>query len=158
MFDGGLQIRFLPREQRAIGRELLTDGIEEVTEFAELVARGQIERDAELPSTETRQAASQDVDWSQQELRKNSRDEHRDGQRRGSREQRVVQQITKLASHQQRRDADADRSEILAATLQRLAHLERLAVAGEDHSKFVERRVVNDGFEIGPFRKRAADL
>ena len=40
----------------------------------------------------------------------------------------------------------------------RLAHLEGLAVAGEDHPKFVERRVVNDGFEIGPFRERASNL
>src|SRR6185503_3519286 len=67
-------------------------------------------------------------------------------------------QIAKLASHQQRRDADSDRSEILATALQRLAYLEGLSVACEDDSQLIEWRVVDDRFEICPLRQRASDL
>ena len=48
MFDRRLQVGLLPREQRAIRRELLADGVEERSELAEFVARRQIERDTEL--------------------------------------------------------------------------------------------------------------
>ena len=43
------RLRLLSGEQRSIGRQLLADGVEERAELAELVARRQVERDAELP-------------------------------------------------------------------------------------------------------------
>ena len=73
MLDGGLQVGLLAGEQRTIGGELLADGVEEVAQLAELVARRQIERHAELALAETRQAAAQDVNRPQQELREAGR-------------------------------------------------------------------------------------
>jgi hypothetical protein len=62
MFDRRLQIRLLSREQRSIGRQLLTDGIEERAEIPEFVAWRQVERHAELTFAEAGQTAADHID------------------------------------------------------------------------------------------------
>ena len=139
MLDRRLQVRLLSREQRAIRRELLADGVEERPELAELVVRRKIERDAELTFAETRQSAADHVDGAQEQLREHRGHDDRDQQRRerdvDGRPKRRVQLLT----HQHRRHTDANRSERLIAEHHLLAHLECAAVARVDHAQLVER-------------------
>src|SRR4029434_3186629 len=91
MFNRRLQVCFLARQERAIGGQLLADSVEEITELAELVAGWQIQCDTELACAETGEAAAQNGNRSQQELRKDARDEDGNGQCRRSCKQCVVQ-------------------------------------------------------------------
>src|SRR5204863_7259361 len=69
MFDRGLQVRLLSREERAVRRQLLTDRVEERPEVPELVVLIEIERDAELAFAKPREPAADHVDWPEEQLR-----------------------------------------------------------------------------------------
>ena len=154
VLHGRLQVGLLSGQQGPIGRQLLADGVEEITQFSEFVTRRQIERDAELTFPKTRQTAAKDVNRPQEKLGKDSGNENGDRQGRGRRKGRVVQQIAKLPPHQEGGDPDSDRAEVLASPFERLSHLEGLSVSGEDHPQLVERRVLDDRLQIGALGQR----
>ena len=108
MLDGRFQVRHLPGHLRPIGGQLRADRVEEVSQITELVVLIEIETDAELTLTEPRQAASNDVNRFQQQLREEHRHEHRDRERdqrcRHCRAQRCIE----VVADEQRGDANAN--------------------------------------------------
>ena len=112
------------RHLRTIGRELRADGVEERAELAELLVLLQVEPHAELAAAEPGQAAADDVNRPEQQLREGHRPEHRDAQREERRPDRVAEASGQVVADEQRRHADADRAEFGVAEQQRLPQLE----------------------------------
>src|SRR5687767_11591732 len=105
----------LADQGRAIRRQLLAHRVEEGAQFAELITRREIERDAKLAFAEPRQAASEDMNGPQEELREKRRDEHRDPESDGRGNERRAQRSVQLLPHQQGRNADSDRAKGLVS-------------------------------------------
>ena len=80
----------------------------------------EVEPDAELAAAQPRQAAADDVNRPQQQLREQHRADDRHGQRDDGRHDARAERRVQILPDQQRRDADADRAEIGVAEQQRL--------------------------------------
>ena len=158
VLDGRLQIRLLTSERRAIRGELLADGVEEITELAELVARRQIQRHAELALAESRQAASQNVEGAAAAARG-----HR---RRRWQWPTPLPPSTALPTaagptlpHQRRRHANPDGAEILVAPFQRLLDLDDRLLVGEiQEDELVQRAVVRQRCQVTALLDRLTNL
>jgi hypothetical protein len=144
----GLQVGFLPGQQRSIRGQLLTDRVEEVSQLAELVAGRHVERHAELALAQARQSAPQHVNRPQQKLREDTAHEDGHGERTQRREPRVPEQVLELTAHQQRGHSDANRTEGLALAPQRFPDLEVPALPREDFPKLRDRRLLEQRLEI----------
>ena len=112
LFDRRLEVRDLAGHLRSIGRQLFADGVEERAELAELVVLVEVQLHAELAAPQARQTAADHVNRPEQQLREQHRDQHRDGQRRQRRRERGPQRPFRSSPNQQRRHADADRSDL----------------------------------------------
>ena len=154
MLDGRFQVRHLPGHLRPIGGQLRADRVEEVSQITELVVLIEIETDAELTLTEPRQAASNDVNRPEQQLRQQARHKHRDRQRRegggsGGSERRV-----EVLPDQQRRNADAERRELGVAEQQRLLELQIAPLARVDGHQLRQRRTRKEPAQVAARRQR----
>ena len=130
MLDRELEIGDLSRHLGSIGGQLLADRVEEGAELAELVLLIQVQPHAEFAATESREAASDHMDRTQQQLRQQRRDQDGDGQRRERGRDGGAQREAQLIADEQRRDADPDRPELRIARRkhERLPELEILSL------------------------------
>ena len=129
VLDRHLQVGLLAGQRRAIGRELLADGVEERPELAELVARRQIERHAELAAPEPGETAADDVNRPQQALGQHTGHEDRDDQSAtaaGHERRRRASRRAPRASAAWRRRRESIRT-ASSPSDQRLPHFERPA-------------------------------
>src|SRR5262249_19720825 len=148
LLDRGLEVGDLTRHLRAVGRQLLADRVEEGAELAEFVVFAEVHLDAELAAPEPRQAAANQVNRTQQQLREQHRDEDRDRQGGERRPDPRPQRLVQVVADQQRRDTDANRSDLAIAEQQRLAMFEVLALARVDRAQLLERRLLEQPGEV----------
>ena len=153
LLDRRLKVGHLPGHLRAIGRQLLADGVEERAELAELVLLVEVELDAELALAEASQAAADHVDRPEEELRQQRRDQHRHRQRAERGDQCGTQRLVEVLADQQRRHADARRSNLGVAEQQRAAELEVLPLARVDRAQLRQRRPLEQLAEVADRRQ-----
>ncbi len=111
VLDRRLEVRHLAGHLRPVRRDLRAHGVEERAELAELVL-AEIELDAQLALSQPRQAAADDMNGPQQQLREERRPEDRHRQRDQRGERGRSERSIQIAPNQQRRHADANRPEL----------------------------------------------
>jgi hypothetical protein len=81
VLNGGLEIRNLTGHLRAIGRELRADRVEKFAQLAELILLVEIQTDAEFTPSEAREAAPDDMNRPEENLREEHSAEDRHAER-----------------------------------------------------------------------------
>jgi hypothetical protein len=132
LFDRRLEVRDLAGHLGSIRRELLAHRVEKGAELAELVLLVQVELHANLALAQACQSAADHVNRTEEQLRQQRRDHHRNRERAKGGQQGRPQRLVEIVPDQQRRHADPRRSDFRVAEQQRAAELEVLSLARVD--------------------------
>ena len=140
-----------------VRRQPCADGVEEIAELTELVALRQIHDHPKLALSQSGEAATDDVNGTEQQLRQEHRHEARADQDHEGGQNGRPQRLIEIALDEQRRDADVNRAELGGAHEQRLPDFERPSAVGVDGAELRYRAALEERVEVAVRRKRLTD-